>query len=166
MYLDEGVDLESGIPDNYHDWIVKKLDISVLRKEYEETIDTLKLKPKISIIMPVYNPPVEYLKAAIESVTQQLYTNVELCISDDCSPNPQVARMLNTYSLKDPRVKVVFRKENGHISANSNSALALATGDYILCLDHDDLLTPNCVFEVVKHINENPDVEIIYSDED
>jgi GT2 family glycosyltransferase len=168
LYLDEGnenIDIAEYV-DNYHDWITKKLKPSTLRKAYDETINTLTIKPKISIIMPVYNPPVEYLKAAIESVLEQQYDNLELCIADDCSTNEQVTRMLHTYSIRESRIKVVFRTENGHISACSNSALSLATGDYVLCLDHDDLLTPNCTFEIVKQINAQPDVEIIYSDED
>jgi glycosyltransferase involved in cell wall biosynthesis len=88
-------------------------------------------------------------------------------MADDCSPNPQIAKLLEGYALKDPRIKVTIRKENGHISAASNSALELATGEYILFMDHDDLLTANCCFEVVKHINKKPDLsDIIYSDED
>ena len=168
LYLDEGSEAidASDYVDNYHDWITKKLNPSTLRKVYDDNINTLSIKPKISIIMPVYNPPVEYLKAAIESVLQQQYDNFELCIADDCSPNEQVIRLLHTYSIKDPRVKVIFRKENGHISACSNSALSLVTGDYVFCLDHDDLLTPNCTFEIVRLLNEHPDAEVIYSDED
>jgi GT2 family glycosyltransferase len=168
IYLDEGnenIDVNEYV-DNYHDWITKKLNPTTLRKAYDETINTLTIKPKISIIMPVYNPPVEYLKAAIESVLQQQYDNFELCIADDCSTNEQVKRLLNTYTLRDSRIKVVFRTENGHISACSNSALSLVTGDYVICLDHDDLLTPNCTFEIVKLLNKHPEAEIIYSDED
>lgn len=167
VFLDEeDADNQAGSIDTYQEWIINKLNPEKLKKEYDDKINTFTIKPKISIIMPVYNPPVEYLKAAIDSVLSQSYENIELCIADDCSPNEQVNRMLHTYSLRDPRIKVIFRKENGHISACSNSALSLVTGDYVLCLDHDDLLTTNCAFEVVKYINENPDVEIIYSDED
>src|SRR6185312_13586082 len=78
----------------------------------------------------------------------------------------QIRRLLNSYALKDSRIKVIFREENGHISACSNSALSLATGDYIMLLDHDDMLTQNCMYEVVKHINEHPEDDFIYSDED
>jgi O-antigen biosynthesis protein len=166
VYLDEGQDRNGNAINNYHEWIVNKLNPSALKNEYNGTISTLKLQPKISVIMPVYNPPVKYLKDAIESVINQLYENWELCIADDCSTNPQVKRLLTAFSAKDKRIKVVFRTENGHISAASNSALGVATGDYILLLDHDDLLTPNCMFEVVKHINDHPDDDFIYSDED
>ncbi len=164
VYLD--VTGSNGIH-TYNDWINKKLDHVTLKNSFDEESRLLKHNPKISIVMPVYDPPANYLKYAIESVLNQLYTNWELCIADDCSPNPQIKKILEAYSLKDSRIKVVFREENGHISASSNSALALATGEYILFMDHDDLLTTNCCFEVVKYINEQPDKnDIIYSDED
>ena len=150
----------------YPDWIKAHLDPKVLKKEFAATYNLLQNKPKISIVIPVYNPPVEYLIAAINSVTDQSYEHWELCLSDDRSPNPEVKTTLEKYSKKDSRIKVIFREKNGHISANSNSALSLATGDYILFMDHDDLLTPNCLFEFVKHINAHPQDQLIYSDED
>jgi GT2 family glycosyltransferase len=165
VYLDSGN--EQPHVDNYQNWILRKLSPDVLRADYEANIGAMDTMPKISIVMPVYNPLPAFLKAAIESVMGQLYSNWELCMADDCSPNPQIAKLLEGYALKDPRIKVTIRKENGHISAASNSALELATGEYILFMDHDDLLTANCCFEVVKHINKKPDLsDIIYSDED
>lgn len=168
LYLDETEDgeVQTNVADNYHDWIVKKLNGDKLRADYDANYPKLLHKPKISIIMPVYNPPVEFLKQAIESVKGQMYSNWELCIADDCSTNPQVHKLLNMYAMTDPRIQVVFRKENGHISACSNSALELASGEFVLCLDHDDLLTPNCTLEVVKYINQHPDIDVVYSDED
>lgn len=151
---------------SYQEWIGTKLNIKLLKADFEEGKATLVRKPKISILVPVYNPPLSFLHDAIKSVINQLYDNWELCIADDCSPNPQIKRLLNAYAMKDPRIKVKFRETNGHISAASNSALELATGEYVLLLDHDDLLTPNCLFEVVKHINEHPEDKLIYSDED
>lgn len=167
VYLDsEGSNASAGV-NSYDDWILKKLEPETLKKEYQEIMSAAKTLPKISIVMPVYDPPLNFLKEAIESVTRQSYPNWELCIADDKSPNPNIEKILRAYSIKDSRIKVVIREENGHISASSNSALALATGDYILFMDHDDLLTPNCCAEVVKFINENPDKDdIIYSDED
>lgn len=150
----------------YDDWIKAKLDPKTLKKEFAATFSTLVNRPKISIVVPVYNPPVEYLTAAIQSVTDQFYENWELCLSDDRSPNPEVKVTLEKFTKKDNRIKVIFREKNGHISANSNSALSLATGDYILFMDHDDLLTPNCLFEFVRHINAHPLDQLIYSDED
>ena len=151
---------------HYDEWIKTKLDPAVLKKEFSNTFGSLQNRPKISIIVPVFDPNVEYLHAAINSVTGQSYENWELCLSDDCSPNPQIKILLEQSSRNDNRIKVIFREKNGHISANSNSALSLATGDYLLFMDHDDLLTPNCLFEFVKHINAHPSDQLIYSDED
>ena len=151
---------------NYNDWIKHKLDKAILKKEYNSTIDDLKIQPKISILFPVYNTPIDFLEEAINSVLDQLYENWQLCIADDCSTNPQIKRILNAYAMKDKRISLVFRDKNGHISESSNSALALATGDYVTLFDHDDLLTPNALFEIVRYINKHPDIEFIYSDED
>lgn len=150
----------------YNEWISAKLDPKKLQKEFQEAAPHFTIKPLFSIVVPVYNPPPEFLKAAIESVIDQSYGRWELCLSDDVSPNAEVRKVLSDYAAKDKRIKTVFREKNGHISANTNSALSLATGDFIVFMDHDDLLTPNCLFEFVKHINENPQNEIIYSDED
>ncbi|GBL34567.1 uncharacterized protein y4gI [Filimonas sp.] len=116
--------------------------------------------------MPVYNAPIRYLKEAIESVINQLYPNWELCIADDCSTEKKVQKLLHIYSVKDKRIKVHYRTENGHISATSNDALALTSGEFVLLMDHDDLITANCLWEIVKALNEEPDSDILYSDED
>lgn len=150
----------------YNEWIAAKLDVQKLRKEYYDTAWQFGISPVFSIIMPVYDPNPIFLKAAIDSVTDQLYGDWELCISDDRSPNPEVQRILAAYAAKDSRIKYVVRETNGHISANTNSALELATGNYMLFMDHDDLLTPDCLFEFVKHLNAHPDDAVIYSDED
>ena len=160
------VGLYKEIHHNYNDWIAGKLDIRLLKKEYYSEIRQFSIQPVFSIIIPVYNPPIQFLIAAIESVTSQLYGKWELCLADDVSPNPEVRKILNEYAARDKRIKVIFREVNGHISANTNSALSLATGDLYLFMDHDDLLTPNCLFEFVKHINAHPEDEVIYSDED
>ncbi len=122
--------------------------------------------PLISIILPVYNPHPKWLKAAIESVLAQVYQNWELCIADDASTNPEIVEVLKHYQHLDPRIKVHFRSENGHISAASNSALELAGGNWITLLDHDDLLTQDALFWVAETINKNSEARLIYSDED
>lgn len=123
-------------------------------------------KPLISIIMPTYNTEAQYLRLCIDSVLNQSYSNWELCIADDASPNPDVRQVLHEYQKNDDRVKVVYRSENGHISQASNSALELATGDFIALLDHDDELAEHALFFMVEAINENPNAKIFYSDED
>lgn len=151
---------------NYHNWIVNKLNQKQLEESYEVEKSEIKEQPLLSIIMPVYNPPLRLLKEAIESVIAQLYPHWELCIADDCSPNPKVRKLLRAYAAKDQRIKVVYRTENGHISAASNSALAIAQGEYIVLMDHDDVITSHCLWEVVKAIQNNHQPDILYSDED
>ncbi|MEE4676791.1 glycosyltransferase [Pseudomonas alliivorans] len=122
--------------------------------------------PVISVIMPVYNPPLDLLREAIESVRAQLYTRWELCISDDASSEPGIIEFLKEIAAQDDRIKVIFREHNGHISAASNSALELATGHFIALMDNDDLLPRHALYWVARTIRENPDAGLIYSDED
>lgn len=123
-------------------------------------------QPKISIIMPTYNSNIKWLSEAIQSVQNQIYTNWELCIADDASSDVNVRKLLSSFMVQDNRIKVVFREQNGHISVASNSALAIATGEWVGLLDHDDLLTKDALYHVVKCINDKDDVALIYSDED
>ncbi|MBE9143950.1 glycosyltransferase family 2 protein [Planktothrix mougeotii] len=116
--------------------------------------------------MPVYNTPETFLREAIQSVLDQVYSNWELCIADDASTASHVKPILEEYQQQDSRIKVIFRTENGHISATSNSALELATGEFIGLLDHDDVLTPDGLYEVVSLLNQHPEADMIYSDED
>ena len=122
--------------------------------------------PLISIVIPTYRPPLPLLQQAIESVKAQSLASWQLCIADDASEDPGLTSFLNQLAADDARIKVVFRERNGHISACTNSALTLATGDFVLLLDQDDLLTPDAVAAVVSCIEQHPDVGIIYSDED
>jgi O-antigen biosynthesis protein len=122
--------------------------------------------PLISVVMPVYNPAPDHLRAAIRSVQAQIYDRWELCIADDASPDGAIAPLLQQMQAEDPRIKVVSRERNGHISAASNSALQLATGSFVALLDHDDLLSPRAFYEVAARIVERPEIDIIYSDED
>ncbi|RQH30275.1 glycosyltransferase [Okeania hirsuta] len=131
-----------------------------------DVIESLEYKPIISIIVPIFNPPEELLREMIQSVQDQIYPYWELCLADDASSMPHVRKILEEYSAQDERIKAIFREKNGHISAASNSALSIATGDFIALLDHDDLLTPDALYEVAILLNQNPDADMIYSDED
>jgi GT2 family glycosyltransferase len=136
---------------------------------FEEAAKILKsfvLSPKISIITPVYNILPKYLNACIESVISQCYTNWELCLYDDCSTSEATIQCLKSWVGRDTRIKIAFGNENMHISLASNQAIKMATGEFIALLDHDDELASFALLEVVKSINENPDVGLIYSDED
>ena len=135
-------------------------------KRMTEIMAVFRERPLISIVMPVYNTPETYLREAIDSVIGQIYPDWELCIADDASTEPHVRRLLEKYAKQDPRIKLAFRKENGHISRCSNSAIELATGEYIALLDHDDLLPAEALYEVVFLINQHPDADMIYTDED
>ena len=135
-------------------------------KRLTETIDFFPLKPLISIIIPTYNSPRQFLEEAIESVLDQIYPYWEICIADDASTVPHVKEILERYQQQDSRIKITFRSQNGHISRCSNSALELASGEYIALLDHDDLLTPNALYEIALLINRHPEADMVYSDED
>lgn len=151
---------------NYQKWIKLNRINDAKRAEIKREIQNFSHQPLISIILPVYNVEEKWLRICIESVTKQLYENWELCIADDKSPSSHIRKVLEEYSEKDKRLKVVFRNENGHISAASNSALELATGEFCVLLDHDDELTEDALFYVAKELNDFPETEMIYSDED
>lgn len=125
-----------------------------------------KHRPLISIVMPTYNTPESFLRECIESVQLQSYDNWQLCIADDASTNTNVVKIIKEYADKDSRIILVKRPKNGHISAATNSAIEVAKGEFISLLDHDDVLWPNALFEVASVINEHPDVDLIYTDED
>jgi glycosyltransferase involved in cell wall biosynthesis len=122
--------------------------------------------PKFSIVMPVYNVEEKWLRCCIESVRAQIYQNWELCIADDCSTDKHIRIVLDEYSRVDSRIKVIYRTENGHIVKATNTALELATGDYMCLMDNDDEIPPHALFEFAKILNEDPSVDMIYSDED
>ena len=128
--------------------------------------EALSYKPLVSVVMPVYDAPIEFLRQALDSVLEQLYPHWELCVADDCSPNPEILRVLTTYQHKDSRIKVVHRDQTGNISAASNSALALATGEFVALMDHDDVLPGHALYMVAVELNRHPDADIVYSDED
>ncbi|MFM7365155.1 MAG: glycosyltransferase [Cuspidothrix sp.] len=150
----------------YQQWLNKNYPKTTDLIFMTEDIKNLSYKPLISVIVPVYNTPRDFLKEAIDSVLNQIYPYWELCIADDASTKPYMEEILQEYALRDKRIKVAFRKENGHISRSSNSAIELANGEYIALLDHDDLLTTNALYEVVKLLNKYPEADMIYSDED
>lgn len=122
--------------------------------------------PLISIAVPVYNPPPNLLKEAIDSVVEQLYPHWELILANDCSTDPAIKPILDEYGARDNRIKIIHRGENGHISKATNSALQIASGDWVALLDHDDKLTPDALFCVACAIKENPNGRLFYSDED
>ena len=159
---------EYSLSDNrYPQWIAlyDTLD-SDARAVLTSRVEALKDPPLISIVFPVYNAPEEYLRHAIDSVRRQIYENWELCISDDCSTEPHVAKVLDEYVALDERIHLVRRSENGHISASSNSAIALASGEWICLMDHDDLLADHALAVAAIALAQTPGAALLYSDED
>lgn len=128
--------------------------------------DRWRTPPLISILMPVYNTPPRLLQEAIASVRRQTYAKWELCIADDASTTSGISEILERAAEADARIRVVSRTENGHISAAANSALDLATGEFIALLDHDDLLPPHALHFVAEALVRHPGAGILYSDED
>jgi glycosyltransferase involved in cell wall biosynthesis len=152
---------------DYREWIRRYDTITNIDLEKMKIRATgFPVRPLISVIMPVYNPEPQWLEKAIASVCGQVYPHWELCIADDASTDPEVRKVLVKYQEKDSRIKIVFLELNRHISACSNSALSMATGDWIALLDHDDILPAHSLFWVVNAINKHPDVRLLYSDED
>ena len=152
---------------DYASWIemfdaLSESDIAAIESE----IESFSRKPLISVLLPTYNTDARWLTEAIESVRAQLYPRWQLCIADDASPLPHMRSILEHYAALDRRIKIVIREKNGHISAATNSALDLAEGAFCALLDHDDVLPKHALYHVAKAINQQPDVDLIFSDED
>ena len=150
--------------DEYEAWI--KRHETTTKVEAQERINEFRYQPLISVVTPVYNVDEEWLRKCVESMQHQWYTNWELCLADDHSPATHVRPLLESFARQDSRIKVVFREKNGQISRATNSAIELASGEYIGFMDNDDELAPQALYEIVKVLNENPDTDFIYSDED
>jgi len=121
--------------------------------------------PLISVIVPVYDVDPKILHACIDSVLNQTYPNWQLCMTDDHSPMKEMAEILHTYD-NDPRFRICYRTENGHIARATNDAIAMAEGEFISFLDCDDVLCPNAIEEMVRELNRNRELDFLYSDED
>ena len=165
MPLERDEMIQSG--DAYQHWI-ERHDYNPSKDDaaYREALRAVDARPKISIVMPVYKTPIKLLDEAIKSVREQIYADWELCIADDASGDAALEARLRYWAKSDPRIKVTFRETNGNISAASNDAFALASGEWVVLLDHDDLLRPFALAELVVTLNKRPDAQIVYSDED
>ena len=141
---------------------LRRDDVRRIRQQITQFHDS----PLISVLLPVYNPNLRWLRRAIQSVQNQLYPRWELCIVDDASTNRKVWQLLQRCARRDSRIKVMRRAENGHISATSNDALNMAEGDFVALLDHDDELAPTALYFVAVALNENRGLQLLYSDED
>ncbi len=150
--------------EKYKLWIKKNEPVEIELSRQKEFNFTH--RPMISIVVTVYNAPPFFLKEMLASVLNQTYPHWELCVADCGSSIPQTREALMDYGARDKRIKIKSLGENKGIAGNSNEALSLATGDYVAFLDHDDTLAPFALFEIVRAINETPEADFIYSDED
>jgi GT2 family glycosyltransferase len=160
-------DLTESEPDagSYQDWAARCEKFRYDSETAQRRVEELRYKPLISIIVPVYNPPIELLKKAIESVRAQFYPAWELCLCDDASTDPEMRGVLKEYAASDKRIKIIFAEKNGGIARASNLALGLATGEFVGLLDDDDELTLDALLEVAATLQET-EADLIYSDED
>lgn len=155
-------------PNDYEAWVMRH---DTLTTEHLEDLHARVARlgpsaPLISVLLPVYQTPEIWLRRCIESVLAQAYDNWQLCIVDDASPDPRVMHVLREYAAADPRIQIECSEVNGHISEASNAALAMARGSYVALLDHDDELRPHALLEVAELLATNPDLGLVYSDED
>jgi GT2 family glycosyltransferase len=152
---------------DYAEWVRSHDSLDdASRAAIRTAIEAMPDAPLISIVMPTYNPDPVWFRRAVDSVLAQLYPFWELCIADDASTAPGSRELMRSVAALDPRIKVVFRETNGHISEASNSALALATGRWVGLLDHDDELAEHALYCTARAIAEHPGARLIYSDED
>lgn len=136
------------------------------REAIQREIGRFPRRPLLSVVMPVFNTPERWLRRAIDSVREQLYPDWELCLADDGSRVAHIRALLEASREEDPRIRLVFRAESGGISAASNSALEHASGEWIVLLDHDDELPEEALYLVVREILRDPELRLLYSDED
>jgi glycosyltransferase involved in cell wall biosynthesis len=129
-----------------------------------DDFDVFEQKPLISVVIPTYNTPLKYLQIAVQSVFNQYYTNWELCICDDGSSDTTIKEWLK--SIAGERVKIIFSETNAGISSATNRAVMHSSGEFIAFLDHDDALSADALFEMVRLLNQQPDLDVIYSDQD
>jgi len=150
----------------YLDWIVwNEPGYEELEAQRVEQIK-FRYRPLISIVTPVYDPDVVALERTIQSVVEQTYPNWELCIVDGASTQKDVVEIIESFAKHDERIRFHRLDRNLGISGNTNAALGVATGDFVAFLDHDDLLAPFALFEIVRLIATNPALDLIYSDHD
>jgi GT2 family glycosyltransferase len=149
----------------YRRWVQLNTPSDDTLARFAAEVETFTMRPRISVITPVYNTDPRWLRACIESVRSQVYPHWELCLADDGSTSVDTTRVLREYA-NDARIRIVRLPVNAGISAASNAALDMATGEFVAMLDHDDELTPEALFSMVRFLNTVPDADFIYSDED
>jgi GT2 family glycosyltransferase len=152
--------------DPYERWVAlhtpSEQDLAAMRR----AVEWLPRRPLISVLTPVYDIDEKWLRRCIDSVRAQVYPDWELCLVDDASPSPHVARVLAEYAAADPRIRFERSPKNEGIVGASARALAMCRGEFVALLDHDDELSPDALYEVARKLGEHADVDLVYSDED
>lgn len=149
---------------DYERWLERHKITETIREAQKETV--FNKQPCFSIVVPLYKTQEKYLKELLESIKGQTYSNWELCLSDGSGLDSPLKEVLKELEYSDSRIKVISSKESLKIAENTNAAIDIATGDYIVFADHDDILSVDALYECTKCINENQEVDMIYSDED
>lgn len=147
-----------GYDDWFHDHRVKEAELEAQRQV------KFAYEPKISICIPLFNTPEVFLRELMDSLLGQSYQNFEVCLADG-STSDETGRIIRE-SYSDPRVVYERLKENKGISGNTNQSMAMASGDFIMLCDHDDTVERDALYEIVKRLNEEPETDIVYTDED
>lgn len=152
---------------NYQLWLLQEAKrVKDLLSSASEDIAKFSYKPVISILVPVWNTNLTYLERAIESVSHQIYPFWELCIANDGSDKPGIIELLESFRSRDRRINIINLPEHTGIAGATNAALNLSTGDFVGFLDHDDELAPHALLQVARLLNEQPQLDVVYSDED
>lgn len=148
----------------YERWLK---DNQITREELEEQRkEQFEYEPKFSIVVPLFQTKESYLRALIESVEKQTYGNWELCLADGSGANSPLEKIVAEYQKKGCNISYQILQENKGISENTNAAMQMATGEYIVLADHDDVITENALYECVKALNKDRTIDVLYSDED
>jgi GT2 family glycosyltransferase len=152
--------------ESYDAWLIRNEPSEAALQSQHVEAAQLAYQPLLSIITPVYDPPEEVLQETIASVQAQTYPNWEFCLVEGGSTNPEIRVLLDRAAMQEPRIRVSYLAENLGIAGNSNAAAALASGEFLVLLDHDDTLAPHMLFEVANALNGRPEADLIYFDED
>lgn len=149
--------------EQYQRWLKKKRPSALeLHRQSKRTFD---YEPLISIVIPLYNTPQEYLRKLLQSITAQSYGKFELCLADGSTKKGPAAFVKKFYG-NDPRIRLKHLRLNAGISENTNEAIRMATGEFLMFADHDDFLEPDALYEMVRALNKNRELDLIYTDED
>ncbi|CAN5564239.1 hypothetical protein BH18VER1_BH18VER1_13850 [soil metagenome] len=163
----DSASVEASVPPNaYAEWIAAHEPDAAAIEAQREAARELPVRPKLSVVVPVFNTPPQFLHEMIGSLVAQTYQEWELCIVDGGSNSAATIEALRRWAAEQPQVRVIHLPENLGISENTNRALEIATGEFVLLADHDDLLPPFAFFEMARAISAHPDADMFYSDED